>query len=590
MNHKDLTKTVYSIGWKKTQDIFKLHQEKELSGLFNETWSKKQDSMHNQYLELWKQANQKNLIIDELPFGYPTNGSSEAIFMQLTHLNSQGKRLVVFDGEYEGYSMFAKNIKMPILFVNRENIQWNLIDCKNDVFFTSQPSSIDGNLWNGFNDFIRDTASRGIDVYVDLAYIGLFPHREIELQYYNVKGIFFSLSKTFGVYYHRIGGCFLKEENPLLWPMLWFKNLNSISYGESLLSSLSNGEFSSTFIEIKDKQKKICKELSEKEQILFKPSDVPFIATIEYNENIEWMKLLQRDNHSKELRVCISKILEQSLLEISMKNIQTILPDEMDVFFTSFWQSKEFQNLNETHPYFKLWLNKLKEAPIYFFDLSHEKGKYHLTSHMRLIARRDYGENKLLNDLYYFHELTHCAEFSPTTNNDYSIWKEKLNDNELYASIVSEVLIYYFCPSIIGKTFNPLWANRFYSIDKINRELHKDEFGLYITNDEKCYSKNKNFNFLNFNQIELWPQSIQKIYQRRKELRDIINSSVLDNDEATITEYNIPRYKWIEKWSNHFRKIDDSLIALIHKKINSNEYLNVMYQNCDEFSRPFFPK
>lgn len=272
-----------------------------------------------------------------------------------------------------------------------------------------------------------------------------------------------------------------------------------------------------------------------------------------------------------------------------MKNFDIIYPDEMDDFFSSFWRTEEFKNMQKFNPYFKVWVNKLKEAPIFFFDISHEKGKYHLTSHMRLIARREYDDD-YMHDLYYMHELTHCAEFEASTSNDYSLWMNKLNDNELYASIVSEVLVYYFSPSMIGKTFNPLWANRFYNKDKNNINLTIDKFGFFIEKDEENFEEKPIFTLMNFDNASSWPKSIQEIISRRKELRNITNNENLREDEVTIIQYNLPRYKWIEKWERHYRKIDDLLIGLKNKSISTDAYLDAMYDNCDEFYRPFFPK
>ncbi len=311
---KDFTKTVYSIGWSETIKTLNEYRQKDNSFLFDETWTKKQDNLHQEYLSLWKKSQEANISsIEDLNFGYPTNGSSEAIFMQLTHLNSKGKRLVVFKEEYEGYSMFAKNINMPLFFVDRDNVEWSLINPINDVFFISQPSSIDGNIWNGFDNFMQSTQDKGISVYIDLAYVGLFEHEAIKLNYKNIDGIFFSLSKIFGVYYHRIGGCFLREENPLLWPMLWFKNLNSIGYGQELLKKKISGAFEKDFNNAKNLQVKICDEMSKKLNLNIIPSDVPMIATVEYDDKIDWLKGLLRSGEAQRVRICISKLLEQSL-------------------------------------------------------------------------------------------------------------------------------------------------------------------------------------------------------------------------------------------------------------------------------------
>lgn len=320
MNIQDITRTIYSIGWEETVLTLKEYQQQDNSDIFCDTWSKKQDNMHEKYLSLWKKANDQHIQFnDVLSFGYPTNGSSESIFLQLTHLNSKNKRLVVFNEEYEGYTMFAKNINMPILTLDKDNIDWESINSENDIFFISQPASNDGNIWEGFTSFMEETEKRDIKVYIDLAYIGLFEHDSVSLLYKNIDGIFFSLSKIFGVYYHRIGGCFLKNENPLLWPMLWFKNLNSIGYGIALLEKQIAGKFKSQLSLNKETQTTICERLSTQLGVIITPSGVPMVATLDYNSNMEWLNGMKRSENPKKVRICISKILETELKRETIK-------------------------------------------------------------------------------------------------------------------------------------------------------------------------------------------------------------------------------------------------------------------------------
>lgn len=273
-----------------------------------------------------------------------------------------------------------------------------------------------------------------------------------------------------------------------------------------------------------------------------------------------------------------------------MKNIHIVHPESMETFFASFWKSEEFKTLQANHPFFKEFIRKMQEAPVFFFDIVSERAKYHLTSHLRLIARRDYSNNDYMHDLYYFHELCHCAEFTPDIGSSYEDWMMKLDNNELYASLLSEVLIYFMAPSMIGKTFSPLWASKFYNDESLEKH-DVDEFSLFVKKDEIGYYKKDGFDWFSFNNLHSWPKSVQLIVNERIALRNYLgDESSLTLDEQQIINYNKPREGWLLKWKPHFEKIDVLLTALKAEVISAEEYLAVLEANSDEFMRPFFPK
>lgn len=317
---QNITRTVYSIAWPPTKSILQTLISEDMSSIFSETWTKKQDSMHTPFLEQFKDMAKNHVQFptqqNALNFSYPTNGSSEAICQQINFLNTQGKRLVVFEQEYEGYLMMAKNMNMPTLIISRDNYHQELqkLNSTKDVFFLSQPSSIDGNYWQDFHHFMEITQNLEIPVYVDLAYTVLVNHPLLNLNYSNISGVFFSLSKIFGVYYHRIGGCFLKEANPLLWPNLWFKNLLSIQYGQKLMMAYSNGDFNNTYSKLVIIQNNIVSQLQQRYNVDVLPCDVPFLVLMKYTpEQHPWMKEYIRSESPDYIRVCISPLLEQQL-------------------------------------------------------------------------------------------------------------------------------------------------------------------------------------------------------------------------------------------------------------------------------------
>lgn len=317
-----LTRTIYSIAWPETQQALAKMKTLDIAPMFQETWSKKQDAIHIPYMNKWKSVFKKYISFNEetLKFGYPTNGSSESINMILANLKTKGYELVVFNEEYEGYSMVAKNMAIPVHSVSRKNYEQEIVALQNKVkaplvMFLSQPSSIDGMYWQGFQQYMDFMETTSVRVYVDVTYAGCFEHQTIILDNYNcLDGVIYSLSKCFGVYYHRIGGCFLREENPLLWPMLWFKNLMSIQYAILLLDSFERGQYNDTRVAVKEFQKQIADKLSAEIGLKVIPSDVPMIVMIEADfEKAAWLKQYDRGENKEYVRVCISQLIEQLL-------------------------------------------------------------------------------------------------------------------------------------------------------------------------------------------------------------------------------------------------------------------------------------
>lgn len=326
MIHEDMTRTIYSVCYppaKKTLENLLL--DTTLHNKYEETWTKKQDSYHHDFINTWKEWSASRLKFnhEKLSHFYPTNGSSEAIREQLALLYSQGKTLVVFDGEYEGYEAIANALGMPVKKINcfRNNSEvWKdieLLNPKKDVFFLSEPSSIDGCCWKEIYKFLEITKKLNLSVYLDLAYIGASRQQnQLDISKYdNIDGIFFSLSKVFGVYYHRIGGVLLKNANSLLYGNMWFKNILALEYGTKLMQDNPIGFFDQ---KLNILQKKAIEVLEEKYNVKLIPSDVFLIANVKYEPEIHmWHKEFQRSNKSHLVRVCVSPTLEKIMRQES---------------------------------------------------------------------------------------------------------------------------------------------------------------------------------------------------------------------------------------------------------------------------------
>jgi len=218
-------------------------------------WDGRQDRYHESFFDTWFDW------VDPInkPTGthvYPTAGSSEGIRESLAQFASLAKykphlgvpTIHVFEGEYEGYRALAEPYGIRVVQHSRNNWRKALREIIDDPrkgegqkFYISHPSSIDGNLWGEFSTFLNAVHNlTNLKVMLDLCYVGCVPEdrygdEKIPADHPVVDTVFFSLSKVFGLYYHRIGGMITHTEHPGLWGNKWFKNLTSLYIGEQFM-------------------------------------------------------------------------------------------------------------------------------------------------------------------------------------------------------------------------------------------------------------------------------------------------------------------------------------------------------------------
>jgi hypothetical protein len=109
------------------------------------------------------------------------------------------------------------------------------------MFFISNPSALDGEYWKGFDAFAETLRAYypKVGIVLDVSYVGTVQRHVLmsASRHPNVRAVVFSLSKPFGVYHHRIGGCFSREPVGTLYGNQWFKNVFSIELGQKLMES-----------------------------------------------------------------------------------------------------------------------------------------------------------------------------------------------------------------------------------------------------------------------------------------------------------------------------------------------------------------
>jgi len=330
LNALGVERTVYSLIYPETREVqkeFWANAQTDLADLYERPWLKTQNALHHRLFEEWREWSSPVLSLDmnHFPHRYPTNGSSEAIRDAITHL-PRGCRIHVFAGEYEGYEAIAKGCGITVIKHDRYDWEWKDhplgVDAFNegDVFILSQPSSIDGNLWPQFRNFLALADRLGLNVWVDLCYVGTIPFKyHVDLVgFLCVSKVFWSLSKVFGVYYHRIGGVLSRDEMPGLYGNMWFKNIASIELGRKLMKTYSVYYLPAKYnviqrLVIGDINRKLLQVYSP-DPVLVQPSDVVILGHQKTGDNLVHLEINQQLHRANNInRYCLTPAMNRIL-------------------------------------------------------------------------------------------------------------------------------------------------------------------------------------------------------------------------------------------------------------------------------------
>ncbi|MFA7285088.1 MAG: aminotransferase class I/II-fold pyridoxal phosphate-dependent enzyme, partial [Candidatus Absconditabacterales bacterium] len=155
--------------------------------------------------------------------------------------------LYTIPGEYEGYEAYGRNLGLEFEVHTLEN----LLSARPGIIFISNPNASDGAIIP--NDIIMKLCNHGHKIVYDITYVGLTSPQLFDVTHPNILAVIASLSKPFGVYYHRIGFCFSRIPIMTLAPNKWFKNINSLLIANKLLTSIKPGQLYEKYKPYQDK-------------------------------------------------------------------------------------------------------------------------------------------------------------------------------------------------------------------------------------------------------------------------------------------------------------------------------------------------
>lgn len=269
-------RTVYSLLYPETRKITKNLWNSNPHFLYEDSYSQPeyQTEIESKFKKSWINWSKDQISFNEsLFYFYNSAGSSEAIRESLARLKASGiDTIYTFTGDYEGYKSLAEAYNLKIISLNRYS--WKTIkpNSLKGAFYFSNPSSIDGNVWDDTQDFINKMTQDNPEclLRIDLCYVGT-SSKKLNLNLNDVDMIFFSLSKVFGVYFHRIGGVFSKNKMLGLEGNKWFKNLFSLHLGIKLLDTYNINYFPNKYQKV---QTEALLTINKEYNLNFEPSDV----------------------------------------------------------------------------------------------------------------------------------------------------------------------------------------------------------------------------------------------------------------------------------------------------------------------------
>ncbi|KAA5542122.1 hypothetical protein FYK55_15040 [Roseiconus nitratireducens] len=325
LSRASVSKIVYSLVMPETESVIDSVFDGEpgcqgreaFHDLFREAWTQKQDAVHESFFAVWKQWSE--LIVDfdaaEFPFVYPTGGASEAIREAIHAYGVDARRradvpkIHVFDGEYEGFHAYADAAGIEVQSHNRRDWPRAVESMGNrDQFYLSQPSAIDGMVWENYEAFLGLMQDRRPEaqLMLDLTYVGCVGKEfRVNAGHPAVAAIFFSLSKPAGVYYHRVGGMWSRRAYPGLFGNKWFKNLTSLRIGTVFMQRHAAGELPRKYRPI---QERVTREVNRQLDLSLEPADVMLLATGRPSSKHSPLQqfLLRGSEGERRVRVCLT--------------------------------------------------------------------------------------------------------------------------------------------------------------------------------------------------------------------------------------------------------------------------------------------
>ncbi len=147
-----------------------------------------------------------------------------------------------------------------------------------------------------------------------------------------------------------------------------------------------------------------------------------------------------------------------------MKNIIPLTePAEIHQFILNRWKTDMFRESHRDGGFVYRAVERFAWLPRVFAEMSNDHlERAHFSTWWNVIMLRDDYDNPYIHDLYLIHEIYHAAHMPYVPNIGKTAFNDKMQRNELEASTMSEIAIYFDMPGLRELSFpHPIYADRF---------------------------------------------------------------------------------------------------------------------------------
>ena len=237
-----------------------------------------------------------------------------------------------------------------------------------------------------------------------------------------------------------------------------------------------------------------------------------------------------------------------------MKNIKILSTEkEREDFLSNLWKTDEFKSSFQSKGYIyqktKDFLSKTRIVA----EMSDSKIEHsHFYSWFNIFIKKEY-KNDTIADLYSLHELVHISTLIHHKDMSYEEWQWKLLDNEINASVESEVMVYKHLP-IRSKSFNfQIWADTLdlSSLNKAEVYLRRIAASLNPVNDLE--SKISQYKDQNFQWFELWKDrylDIENFMSSNPSSDQMLSWIESNSDDGVLFKEKAEQFSWVY-WKNN---------------------------------------
>ena len=130
--------------------------------------------------------------------------------------------------------------------------------------------------------------------------------------------------------------------------------------------------------------------------------------------------------------------------------------------FAALWRTPHFQQSHADGGFIFEIIDQFARLPRLFCDETDDAlERAHFSSWWGVLMNRTY-DNPVIEDLYRLHEIFHAATMPYFPGIGFDAFHRKMEDNELKASVCSEIRVYFEIPGLREASFpHPIYADRF---------------------------------------------------------------------------------------------------------------------------------